>query len=107
MDTLVHRMGVQPTLPVKVSVTIDIMLNLEDDFDEHSDHEVTCKQTLTLQRSYRLCLTRLVSRTLLIVTRFVLFRDAWSKLGNMSSEEAMVKYVDELKTVGFRITRDG
>ena len=49
MDTLMDRMGVRPILPVKVSITIDIMLNFDDDFDGHGDGDVTCKQTLKLQ----------------------------------------------------------
>ena len=40
MDTLMDRMGVQPIL-----LTIDTMLKFEDDFDGHSDDDVTCKQT--------------------------------------------------------------
>ena len=38
------RIGVQSILPVKVSITIDTMLNFDDEFDGHGD--VTCKQTL-------------------------------------------------------------
>ena len=44
MDTLKDRMGVQPVLPVKVSVIIDTMLNFDGDFDEHGDG----KQTMIL-----------------------------------------------------------
>ena len=36
--------GVQPILPVKVSITINTMLN----FDGHGDSDVTCEQTLIL-----------------------------------------------------------
>ena len=43
-DTLTERMGVQPILPIKVSATIDTMLNFDVDFDGHND--VTCKQAL-------------------------------------------------------------
>ena len=39
------RMDVQPLLPVKVSVTIDTMLNFDHDFDGHGDGDVKCKQT--------------------------------------------------------------
>ena len=42
MDRLTERMGSEPILPVKQSVTIDTMLN----FDGH--REATCKQTLTV-----------------------------------------------------------
>ena len=41
-------MGVQPILPVKVSVSIDTMLNVDSDFDRHGDGDFTCKQILTL-----------------------------------------------------------
>ena len=37
-----NRMGVQPILPVKVSITINTMLNFDSDFDGHGN--VTCKQ---------------------------------------------------------------
>ena len=40
-------MGRQPILPIKVSVTIDKMLNFGGDFDGHSNGDFTCKQTLT------------------------------------------------------------
>ena len=41
-DTLTERMGVKPILPIKVSATIDTMLNFDVDVDGHGD--VTCKQ---------------------------------------------------------------
>ena len=41
-----ERMGIQPILPVKLSITIDTMLNF--DSDGHGDCDVTCKQTLIL-----------------------------------------------------------
>ena len=39
-------MGVQPILPVKVSITINIMLNFDSKFNGHGDANVTCEQTL-------------------------------------------------------------
>ena len=42
------RMGVQSILPDEVSVTIEIMLNFDGDFDRHGDGDITCKQTLSL-----------------------------------------------------------
>ena len=39
-----ERMGVQPILPIKVSITINTMLNI----DRHGDSDVTCEQTLSL-----------------------------------------------------------
>ena len=42
------RMGVQPILPVKVSVTIDIMLNFDDEFDRYGNGNVTCKQIFSV-----------------------------------------------------------
>ena len=46
-DTLTDRMGLQPILPIKVSITIDTMLHFDSDFDgqSHGDVDVTCKQT--------------------------------------------------------------
>ena len=44
MDTLMNRMGVQPILPVKVSITINTMLNFDGDFDR--DGDVICKQKI-------------------------------------------------------------
>ena len=38
-------MCAQPVLPIKVSVTIDTMLNFYGDFDEHGDGDIKCKQT--------------------------------------------------------------
>ena len=46
MDTLTSTIGLQPIVPVKVSVTIGTMLNFDDVFDENSD--LTCEQTLTM-----------------------------------------------------------
>ena len=40
------RLGVQPIFSIKVSVTINTMLNIDGDFDGHGDDDVTCKQTL-------------------------------------------------------------
>ena len=40
-----EKMGVQPILPIKVSVIFDTMLNFDGDFDGHGDGDVTCKQT--------------------------------------------------------------
>ena len=42
MDILTDRMGVQPILPVKVSVTTDPMLNYDGDFDGYDDRDVWC-----------------------------------------------------------------
>ena len=46
MDTLMDRMGVQPILPVEVSVAIETMLNFDGDFVKLADSDATCKQTL-------------------------------------------------------------
>ena len=43
---MTDRMGVQSILPVKVSFTIETVLNFDADFDGHGEGEVTCKQTL-------------------------------------------------------------
>ena len=40
------RMGVQPILPVKMSVTFDTILTFDGDFDVHGYGDVTCKRTL-------------------------------------------------------------
>ena len=48
--TLMVRIGVQPFLPMKVSITIGTMLNFYDEFDGHGDGNVTCKQTLVKLR---------------------------------------------------------
>ena len=40
------RMGVQPILPIKVSVSTETMLDFNGNFDGHSDGDVTRKQTL-------------------------------------------------------------
>ena len=51
MVPLTDRMDEPSILPIKVCVTIDTMLNFDDDFDRHGDGDgdgdVTCKQTLT------------------------------------------------------------
>ena len=44
--TLIDRMGSRPILPIKVSITIGTMLNVDSDFDGHGDGDATCKQTL-------------------------------------------------------------
>ena len=36
-DTLMGKMEVQPILPVKVTATIDTMLNFDGDFDRHGE----------------------------------------------------------------------
>ena len=41
------RMSVYRILPVKVSVTIDTMLNFDCQFDGDVDGAVTCKKTLS------------------------------------------------------------
>ena len=46
MDTSTVKMAVQPILLVKVSITIDTMLNFDGDDDGHDDGDVKCKQTL-------------------------------------------------------------
>ena len=43
-DTLTDRLGMQPTLPDKVSDTIDTMLNYNGDFDAHGDDDFMSKQ---------------------------------------------------------------
>ena len=45
-------MGEQPNLPIKVSIISDMMLNFDDDFDGHSDGDVTFKQTFTTESFY-------------------------------------------------------
>ena len=44
MDRLMGRMGTEPILSVKQSVSIGTMLNFDGDGDGHGDG--TCKQTL-------------------------------------------------------------
>ena len=39
----------QSGLSVTVTITIDIMLNFDSDFDKHEDGNVTCKWTLNLK----------------------------------------------------------
>ena len=51
-DTLKDRMGVQPMVPIKVSVIVDTLLNFDGDFDE--DDGVTCKQTLNIHDIFAL-----------------------------------------------------
>ena len=42
MATLIRRMGVQPSLPVRVSLIIDTMLNFDSDFDRDGrGHSIT------------------------------------------------------------------
>ena len=41
MDTLTDKMDVQPILPIQVSITITIILNIDDYFDGHGDRNVT------------------------------------------------------------------
>ena len=41
-DTLTDRMGVQPILPIKVSITT----GNDSDFDGHGDGYITCKHTI-------------------------------------------------------------
>ena len=40
-------MGVQPILPIEVSMIIDRMVNFNAELDGRGDGDVTCKQTLT------------------------------------------------------------
>ena len=49
-DTLKDTVGVQPILPIEVSITIDTMLNFGCDFDEYGDGNGTCKQIFTINR---------------------------------------------------------
>ena len=42
-------MGVQPTLPIKVSVTIGTMLNFDGDFDGHGDSDITAMTQILLK----------------------------------------------------------
>ena len=37
------RIGMQPMVAIKVSVTIDTLLNFEGDVNGHTDADVTCK----------------------------------------------------------------
>ena len=46
MDTLTGWLGLEPILPVKVPVTIGIMLNFDGHFDGGGHDDVTCNQTL-------------------------------------------------------------
>ena len=50
MDTLKDRVGVQPILPIEVSITIDTMLNFDCNFDEYGDGYGTCKQIFMMHR---------------------------------------------------------
>ena len=49
-------MGVQPILPIKVSITINLMLKFDGDFDGHSDGDFTCKQTFNVKKD--ICVIR-------------------------------------------------
>ena len=49
MDTL-SEMFLKPISSIEVSATIDSMLNVGD-FDGHGDGDVTCKQTLTSNKT--------------------------------------------------------
>ena len=44
--TLTDRLGSEPNLSVKQSVTIGTMTNLDGDFDGHGHGDGTCKQAL-------------------------------------------------------------
>ena len=56
-ETLLDRMGVQTILPIKVSVTIDTILNFDGDFGRHRNSHVTCKQTFIsfVYRNQEIC----------------------------------------------------
>ena len=45
-------MSVKPIFPVKVSITIDIMLNFDGDFDGQGAGDGTCKQTFSSMHVY-------------------------------------------------------
>ena len=73
-------MGVQPTLPIKVSVTIDTMLNFDGDFGRHRNSDITCKQTFIsfVYRNQEICSVSL--KILVIVTgalNFRIWRQTW------------------------------
>ena len=46
-DRLTDRLGLEPTLSVKRSITIDTMIQFDRDIDGHGDGDGTCKQALT------------------------------------------------------------
>ena len=74
-----NRMGVQPILPVKVSVSVVTMLNFNGDFNRHGDCDVTCKQTFTSSACMHLFTRSYLRRTLRIemgniVFGFLIFR---------------------------------
>ena len=49
MITLMGRMGVQPILPIQVTISIDIILN----FDWHGECDVACKRTFNIKNTTR------------------------------------------------------
>ena len=46
MDRLTDRMGTEPILPIKQSVSIDTMINIDGDGDGDGHGDGTCKQAL-------------------------------------------------------------
>ena len=46
MDHLTDRLGSEPILSVKRTVTIDTMIQFDGDIDGHGDGDGTCKQAL-------------------------------------------------------------
>ena len=48
MVHLTIRMGCEPILSVKWSVSIDTMINFDGDSDGHGDGDSTCKQAFSL-----------------------------------------------------------
>ena len=49
MDHLMSKMGTEPILPLKQSVSIDTMVNFDGHGDGGGDGDGKCKQTLILQ----------------------------------------------------------
>ena len=50
---LMGRMGTEPILSVKRSVSIDTMINFDGDEEGHGDGDGTCKQALRAEGCYK------------------------------------------------------
>ena len=48
---LTGRMGTEPILSIKRSISIDAMINFDGDGDRHGDGDGTCKQALSIKAS--------------------------------------------------------
>ena len=68
MVHLMDRMGTEPNLSIKRSISIDTMINFDSDRDGHGDGDGTCKQALKVC-SHLTFLTRLTGHFLLPIKR--------------------------------------